>query len=63
MFMALFLILILSHNRRSRYKYGVILGLVFDRYEHNLLIDKLLNTIREKLNNDFGFYDRLKEVL
>lgn len=44
-------------------KYESVLGVGFDKYERNLLIDEILNVITNKLNNDFGFYDRLREIL
>ena len=44
-------------------KYEYILGLGYDKYERNLLIDEIIKIISEKLNSDFNFYDRLKEIL
>ena len=44
-------------------KYEYILGLGYDKYEHNLLIEEILKNIRERLNNDFSFYDKLNKYL
>lgn len=44
-------------------KYEYILGLGYDKYEHNLLIEEILKNIRERLNNDFTFYDKLNKYI
>lgn len=47
----------------SENKYEYILGLGYDKYERSLLIEEILKSIREKLNNDFSFYDKLNKYL
>jgi len=44
-------------------KYEYILGLGYDKYERSLLIEQMLKSIKEKLNNDFSFYDKLNKYL